>query len=163
MARQQHDREDLIREAVALTVRVEWMCPEASELCVLGFRPSGAASLFVGQDPVYHFNSALELRRAYQQGHLYKSEAGRLVRMTRSLDGQRPILHSKTLSAEEQQAFLDALTRRLAVTRATFSRPPAEAPVTRAVPDPETGLRTIDHWLSQLPDAIVIAKRPHVA
>ncbi len=81
MARDEQDREDLLREATALVERVE-LAPtdnEAGEHIVIGFRAGGAASVYFGGDTAYHFNSDGELRRAYADGLLYKADIGRLT------------------------------------------------------------------------------------
>ena len=72
------NREDLLREATALVERIE-LVPhrdrqfDASEPIVVGFRADGALSIFFGDDPVYQFNAAGELRRAYCDGLLFKA------------------------------------------------------------------------------------------
>ena len=70
MARDESDREDLLREATALVERIELAPADAAddEHIVAGFRRDGALSIYFGADPVYHFNSAGELRRAYCDG-----------------------------------------------------------------------------------------------
>jgi hypothetical protein len=83
MAREEHDREDLLREATALVRRVELRTADEPEPITGGFRRDGALSLFFGADPVYQFNSDGELRRAFLRGKLLKAEQGRLVELTR--------------------------------------------------------------------------------
>src|SRR4051812_2746857 len=83
MARVERDREDLLAEATALVERVELELPGWPEHVIVGFRPSGCGSVYLGPDEAYQFNTAGELRRAYKEGALYKAEHGRLVRLTR--------------------------------------------------------------------------------
>ena len=64
MARSEHDAEDLIRDATALTERAEFRLPDAAHPVIVGFRPDGCASFFFGLDEVFHFNSQANLRRA---------------------------------------------------------------------------------------------------
>src|SRR5688572_18570527 len=65
MARQEQDREDILREATALVERVELLIPEFPEPIVAGFRRDGSASFFFGADPVLQFNAQGKLRRAF--------------------------------------------------------------------------------------------------
>ena len=91
MARDQSSREDLLREATALVERIELRIAgpmsvkhDRDDHVVVGFRANGSASFFFGEDPVYQFNSAGQLRRAYCGGLLIKAAHGRLVSLQRS-------------------------------------------------------------------------------
>ena len=86
------DREDLLAEATALVERIELDVDEMDESIVIGFRPSGAGSIYFGPDAAYHFTSHNRLRRAYANGLLYKAEKRRLI----SLDRRRPRRRSST-------------------------------------------------------------------
>ncbi|MDZ4659823.1 MAG: hypothetical protein SH868_19790 [Bythopirellula sp.] len=79
MARHAQDREDLLRDAKALVPRVQLRLPILGKVCDVfaGFR-TGAASLYFDSDPVYQFNSAGELRRAFVDDCIVKAAAGRL-------------------------------------------------------------------------------------
>src|SRR5262245_37512289 len=83
MARHEQDREDLIREATALIDRCELVDLSGGDPWVVGVRAGGAVSIYLGSDPVYHFNSAGQLRRAFVDGELWTAERGRLVRLAR--------------------------------------------------------------------------------
>lgn len=119
MARHEQEREDLLRDAVAFVERVVFASEEYAEVFV-GFRSSGAASFYFDQDPVYHFNSAGELRRGYLNGELIKARGGKLVAMRRERPGGEVQLVSRQLDTqataqllaqarEQLQALLDAL------------------------------------------------------
>jgi hypothetical protein len=85
MAREESSREDLLREATALVERIE-LIPNVAISdghIVAGFRRNGALSVFFGEDPVYQFNAAGELRRAYTDGKLLKADRGGLVALQR--------------------------------------------------------------------------------
>jgi hypothetical protein len=108
MARQEADKENLLRDATALVARIE-LAPvgtSAGEHVVAGFRRNGALSIFFGAEPVYHFNPAGELRRAYCDGMLYKSLGGRLVSLRRKRDELEVQLLRHELSDEEQRGFV---------------------------------------------------------
>jgi hypothetical protein len=115
MAREESDREDLLREATALVERIE-LAPvgeSAGEHLVAGFRAGGAASFFFGADPVYQFNAAGELRRAYCAGVLIKASRGRLVSLKRERLATEVQLLSRELTDAEQAAFVATMADRL--------------------------------------------------
>src|SRR5688572_18454958 len=72
--RQERDREDLLAEATALIERIKLSVPGFDEHVVVGFRSTGAGSVFLGQSECYQFNAAGELRRAFVAGRLYNAE-----------------------------------------------------------------------------------------
>src|SRR5512138_3714273 len=106
MSRHESDREDLLREATALVERVELSVAGMTENVVAGFRRDGAASFFFGADPVYQFNAAGELRRAFVGGLLYKTDRGKLVEMRRERTAEAVELRSRQLDAVETASFL---------------------------------------------------------
>ena len=111
MAREERDREDLLREATALVERVE-LAPAidpAGEHVVIGFRADGAASIYFGGDSAYHFNASGELRRAHHEGLLYKAEDGRLVSLERTRQDNQVQLLRRPLSEIDQAAFITTM------------------------------------------------------
>ncbi len=123
MAQHESPREDLLREATALTERIALVSHAANNNqsvslhsdwpIVAGFRPNGGLSIFFGDDPAYHFNAAGELRRAYVDRLLYKAISGKLVSLTRIRIAERVELRSHTLSAPEQIAFIQRAEKSL--------------------------------------------------
>jgi hypothetical protein len=113
MPSRESDREDLLREATALVERAELKIVGHAEPIVIGFRKDGSASFFFGADPVYQFNSAGELRRAYIGGLLYKAERGHLVALRRERTATEVSLVRSELTAYETTAFLMTLGGRL--------------------------------------------------
>jgi hypothetical protein len=114
MARDESSREDLLREATALVERIEFaarateslpVAGHGDEHIVAGFRRDGALSVFFGEDPVYQFNAAGELRRAYKSGKLLKAAGGRLVSLTRVRAEHETQLVRHDLTPDEQAAF----------------------------------------------------------
>jgi hypothetical protein len=113
MAREEEARENLLREAVALISRVELKVEGFDEPVVGGFRRDGAASFFFGQQIVYQFNQAGELRRGFFDGKLFKAEDRRLVKLTRDrTDGSVNLLRHE-LTFEETAKFLSTASRLL--------------------------------------------------
>src|SRR5512134_1308657 len=108
MARQESEREDLLREATALVERAELQLPSFAEPIVVGFRSGGAASFFFGSDPVYQFNSTGQLRRAFVAGKLLKAERGRLVALARERTAEEVALVRTGLDPAEQAELLSS-------------------------------------------------------
>ena len=134
MARNESDREDLLREATALEVRIELsaltsprpvpvrdrerdfeatLVESSAENIVIGFRAGGAMSIFFGSDPVYQFNAAGELRRAYCDGLLFKAVRRRLVSLERVRRQDEVQLLRHDLSDTEQDVFIAQMQKRL--------------------------------------------------
>ncbi len=104
MARDEEDREDLLREATALVERVELQIYGLLESVVAGFRRDSAASFFFGQDVVYQFNTACELRRGFFEGKLLKAERGRLIQLTRQRTAESVNLVRHELTPLEERS-----------------------------------------------------------
>lgn len=107
MARQSEDREDLLRDATAFPTRVQlrWRRGEVDTVVFAGFRANGAASIYINQDPVYHFNTNGQLRRAFVEDLLIKAEAGRLVRWHRRQGEGEVVMVREEMSKEAQDQF----------------------------------------------------------
>lgn len=115
MARQESEREDLLREATALVERIELAPAESGggEHVVIGFRSDGALSIYFGSDPAYHFNSSGQLRRAFCGGLLLKAEQGRLISLERvRRDNEVQLVHRELLD-EDQERFLAGMHARM--------------------------------------------------
>ncbi len=113
MARLEHDREDLLAEATALVERIELQVASEAEPVVVGFRSNGAASVYFGADPAYHFNADRQLRRAFAVGLLYKAEQGRLVSLERERSEQATSLLRRELNEDAQADFLLTMRKRI--------------------------------------------------
>jgi hypothetical protein len=111
MARDESEREDLLREATALVERIELVVD--GEHVVAGFRVDGALSIFFGEDPVYQFNAAGELRRGFCDGRLIKSVRGQLVAMQRNRTATEVQLVRHELSVTEQAHLLSRMATQL--------------------------------------------------
>jgi len=160
MAREEHEREDLLAEATALVDRVEIAVEGFDEHLVVGFRRDGAASVYFGEDPALHFNSRGELRRAYAAGRLYKAERGRLVALTRERSDAEVALVRHELDVADTAAFLQSVTDRLVALRTAFANSAVQTvgqvPADRDVPG------RVVAWLSQLVLPPAIAASPRV-
>ncbi len=161
MARDETDREDLFREATALVERIE-LAPvgeRAGEHVVAGFRAGGAVSIFLGADPVYQFNAAGELRRAYCDGRMIKASRGRLVSLCRERLANETQLLSRELSDGEQCDFLARMGERLRALAAGLDA--GGYKVVDQVPADEDVLARVQNWLADH-DGRTIANSPRV-
>jgi hypothetical protein len=161
MALQESDREDLLREATALVERIEFGASDnaAAEPVVAGFRSDGALSIFFGQDPVFQFNAAGKLRRAYAGGLLLKAERGKLVSLRRVRQSNQVQLVSHHLSEDEQLVFVADMHYRLRefLTRLNTGR----LTPTGQVPADSDVLGRVKNWLAEH-ELIAIAQSPRV-
>ncbi len=170
MAREESPREDLMREATALVERIELLprrrfeflpLPkgEGFQTIVAGFRADGAMSVFFGEDPVYQFNAAGELRRAYCGKLLLKGVRGRLVSLQRVRSASEVQLVRHELTDVEQNDFLAALKNRLHRLAEMLAAGDCEAR-RRAPPDADV-LGHVQAWLATH-DSYTIAVCPNV-
>jgi hypothetical protein len=115
MARDESNREDLLREATALVERIELIPKGAADdqHIIAGFRRDGALSIFFGEDPVYQFNAAGELRRVFRDGKLLKATGGRLAALQRIRTQTEVQLVRHELSREEEAAFMSEMAQQL--------------------------------------------------
>lgn len=113
MARDESDREDLIREATALRNRVEWQIPDESELVFAGVRSNGSLAIYFGPDPVYQFSLDGGLRRAFADGFLYRTQGTTLARLVRRRSSQETVLHRSNLNSSELSQFLSSMDEKL--------------------------------------------------
>ena len=126
MARHEADREDLIRDATGLRNRIEWVVPGEPEPVVTGLKSNGHLSLYFGQDPVYQFDSAGRLRRAYAGAFLYRTEGATLARIHRERSAGETTLQRRDLSVDELTDFLAAMTTRVRRLRASLAERSAQ-------------------------------------
>jgi len=160
------DREDLLREGVNLRVRGrlrrrlsngplrEW---------VVGWRESGAGSLFVEADPVYQFNQLGEFRRLYMDGQKWSVQNrswGQLVR--RSVPNDRIQMEFKPAESDVESA----IGRRWATDRLRFlealadwETDPGITVETVNIPS-EAFVERVKDWLEQIGESPRIALHP---
>lgn len=117
MAKHEQDREDLMREAVALPDRVELSVAGFECLVTIGFRSNSAMSLFIGQDPVYQFDPEGRLRRAYVDGLLYRSQGTTLALLKRERTETATLLLRKDLDAGSLHGFRTTMQNSLEILR----------------------------------------------
>jgi hypothetical protein len=155
MARDTHDREDLLAEATALVERVELALPDRSQHVTAGFRRDGGLAVFFGADPVYQFNPRGEFRRAFVSGRLYKAEQGRLVVLDRRREAEQVVLLRHELTDAEQADFMAAMRLRLSALAGELAA--GQYSVIGQVPGTADVAGRVRAWLAAIPD------EPHVA
>ena len=161
MARQSHDREDLLAEATALVRRVEvtWPSGPRREAIVCGFRANGCASVYFSPDWVLHFDSQNRLRRAYLNDLLIVADAGRLASLRRRRTDEEVQLARHELTPDESAALLAEARERLQELRAGLE---SGAAVCERQVWPEGEPRTdILAWIDALGEPLEIANAPH--
>lgn len=160
MARDELDRENLLRDATALVERIEFHSADGNdcECVVVGFRGDGALSIYFDQDPVYHFNAAGELRRGYTNGRLLKAVEGRLAALRRLRTENEVQLMRQYLTDPEKEDFLLDMSARFTAFRAKLST--GEFTVVGKEPSKSDVLSRVLAWLA-LRNKYSIAARPN--
>lgn len=162
MARDESDREDLIREATALQNRVEWRIRDETGVIFAGVRSNGSLAIYFGPDPVYQFSIDGGLRRAYAGGFLYRTQGTTLAKLVRRRSSQETLLHRSELNSSELSQFLSSMDEKL--TRLVQSIADGSAAEIRSVsdgtaPDYETLINAALNASPRLAPAILTRRR----
>jgi len=124
--------EDLMRELVALTERVELRGPGVEDRIVAGFHRDGRLTVYFGEDPYYQFDPEGRLRRALIDGRLFRTQGNGLAALTRGRNADETVLIRHDLDSAELEQFVGLMVERLrALHDAVSSR---SVQVTRQVP-----------------------------
>lgn len=169
MARTESDKEDLIRDATALVERAELVCDDDhSTLITIGFFRDGRCTVYLDQDPFYQFDTEGRLRRAFEDGLLYRSQAATLSSLRRGRksdqDGrpQCVVLDRRDLTPSELQSFRERMHDRLRLLRDRIAAD--RITVRRAVSVsgglPEQTLTMLDRVLQHSDDFIAAPAAP---
>ncbi|NOY29940.1 MAG: hypothetical protein GXP28_07105 [Planctomycetes bacterium] len=161
MAREIYPREDLLRDARALLPRVhlEVVTARQKEMVFAGFRAQGGLSLYFDSDPVYHFNSSNQLRRAYVEDRLIKAEAGRLVALRRQQSQNSSELLRHEMSDSEALQFCQSLGVRLKELQEALQA--KRYTVVGQIPEAGDAVGQVQSWLEGLRE-VTIADSPRV-
>ncbi len=101
--------------------RVEWKIPDESEPVFAGVRSDGSLSVYFGQDPVYQFTPSGQLRRAYAEGFLYRTQGATLARLNRERSTDQTVLARSDLNSAELSQFLEKMDDMLTRLRESIS------------------------------------------
>lgn len=137
MAVHESDREDLMREAVALVRRIELQVPDEQDNVICGYRRNGSLAIYFGPDPVYQFDNEFRLRRGYVDGLLYRTQGTTLAALDRQRSTGVTQLVRHDLTPDELTEFLKSMTVRLqhfvnmlkSDTATIVAQVPPEAPI----------------------------------
>ncbi len=148
-----------MREAVALTERVELLSPADSPTIVAGFRPNGFLTVYWGDDPYYQFDDQGRLRRAVVDGRLFRTQGGGLAQLTREDEPDAAVLLRHDLDPAELADFRQAMLSRVRELHETLAsghvqiirQVPPEGPVIERL---VSGLETVLHGAGELAPAI---------
>lgn len=116
MTRNESDKEDLIRDATAMVDRAEFLTVAADKktcLVTAGFRKDRALSLYFDQDPFYQFDAEGRLRRAYENGFLFRSQGTTLARLNRTRTTNQTTLNRSDLTSKELGEFRLRMTEHI--------------------------------------------------
>jgi hypothetical protein len=160
MAREIHEREDLLRDAVALVPRVLFRLQLSGRRVELfaGFRGE-SLSLYLDDDPVYHFNDRGELRRAFIEGRLIKAEHGRLVSLMRKRTEQEVALERQSGSEDASREVSARLAQILSDLVAEMNANRFE--VVGQIPEDGDAAVRVSAWLNRYRNPMIAAS-PHV-
>jgi hypothetical protein len=114
VARREADREDIMREALALRRRIALAAPNAADPIVCGVRANGYWSFYLHPDRVYQVDDELRLRRAFVAGCLYRTQGSTLARMQRERSETQTALLRTDLTPPELASFLESMRGGLA-------------------------------------------------
>ncbi|MEJ7592668.1 MAG: hypothetical protein WKF77_14050 [Planctomycetaceae bacterium] len=148
MAQHEEDREDLMREAVALPHRVELSVVGFNSLITIGFRSNSAMSIFIGQDPVYQFDSESRLRRAYVDGLLYRSQHTTLAMLKRERTNTQTLLLRTDLDHHALQKFRETMLHSLHRLEQKLNS--ADFRILRSVPESVSHIARIQSTLASI-------------
>jgi hypothetical protein len=160
MAREAHEREDLLRDARALVPRIMLRVELAGGMAdvLAGFRGE-ALSLYFGDDPVFHFNARGELRRAFVDDRLIKAERGQLVILTPQRTDDRTEFQATLFGMDAQSSFLAEVKSRLRDLDAALSA--NRFVIIGQEPSDGDALNPLRRWLAERSE-IRVANSPRV-
>lgn len=104
MAINEQDREDLLRDGRAMTLRGEMTIGDT--VVVVGFRAGTQMSVYVGADPVYQFNADHQVRRVFYDRQRYAADHGRLLHLQRDTKGGRVQFSPVPITVALEQTIL---------------------------------------------------------
>ncbi|WP_404310051.1 hypothetical protein [Neorhodopirellula lusitana] len=161
MAKQESDREDLLAESINLPRRGRVTGPNSREW-IVGWRKDSSLSLFVDADPVFQFNSAGELRRAYVNGRKLAADQGKLCELVRSPNPTGQIsLSRQALNGEQFLAVQDRFKRATDELQAALSHPDTKIEAIGVAPT--TLVQSIRDWLDSSHIPLIVAQTPNAS
>lgn len=159
MAKDEHDREDLLKDATGYILRVELKLEDIEPVVFCGFRDTDAFSIYWGQDEVIQFNAHKAIRRGYWQGQMIASYLGQLHWLKRDPSQARTQLSRERFSPDEQERFLKLAQTRTAQMRSRLQSN-AYALIGQVPADGDAVARILDWLLENQTAPFPLAKHP---
>ena len=161
MSRHTQDREDLLRDATALNPRLMLGITLAGQVVELfaGFRRGNALSLYFDSDPVYHFNSNGQLRRAFVAGRVIKADQGLLFTWIPDRTSGSVTMDSRALTSSEQAQLGENLRCLLDEVKNAMSA--RQFSLVGQFPAEGDGFQRLTDWLGSIPE-FSVATSPNV-
>ncbi len=138
MARVEADREDLLREAVALVRRMELQTNGGDCEIIAGFRATGWLSIYFGPDLMYQFDERGRLRRAFVDGLLYRTQGVVLAQLERQRTETETVLVRRDLDGEPLVEFQSRVHTRIGGLQDVLRK--GEATIVRQIPSDDSSL-----------------------
>lgn len=158
MAKQEQDREDLLKDGKQMGLRAE--CSIDGVVFVIGFRSQGQVSIYVGSDPVFQFNSSVELRRVFSHGKRYAAIQGRLCELVRSGVSDRLGFVTQAVPDDVETAIVATLELSLARIQGALEGPEADWRLVGG--DFAEFQSQLSAWIVRVLSHVRIAETPHV-
>ncbi|MBI3839600.1 MAG: hypothetical protein HY288_16895 [Planctomycetia bacterium] len=158
MAREEHDREDLLAEAKALVERVSLDISGNDEQVVIGFRRDGSASFYFSPQRVYQFTSAGQLRRGFVGDRLFKAQRRQLIALRRERHEQAVELIRHVLDPRETAGFMAEMRSHLNALHHALAE--GKFKIVGQVPEGADMIARIGCWLDKFADATEVARSP---
>ena len=166
MANHETNREDLLAEGVNLPERGRIIGPDQRQW-VAGWRNGRSLSLFVDQDPVFHFNGCGEIRRAFVDGCKLAARQRRLCELIRvpNEKGRFTLVH-EPLTEDRIERFHSVLRACLDDLRQTLitcdGRLPEDCGFETVGMAVDSFRERLLNWIDQYPAPMPIAEMPNV-
>lgn len=152
MAKIEQDREDLMKEAVALVRRIEFAPTNRFPSIIAGFRNNGLFSLYLGPDPMFQFDTSGRLRRAFCGGLLYRTQGMALAQLRRERSSIETTLMRRDLAGVELEQFRSHTLSHVFWLNEQLTS--ASLAIVRQIPGDDVGLLDdIRHILRQILDS----------
>lgn len=149
MAKEQHDREDLLNDATGYVRRIEFSIPGHREPIFCGFRECGSASVYWTQGDVLQFNTNLELRRGFWRERMVASYKHHPYWLAKS-DG-RVRLQRTPFDNDELESFVADSCRWLTDIHQSIANNTTK--VIGTFPEGKNLLIDVEKWLAQFEQA----------
>ena len=164
MAKEKHDREDLLNEATGYVRRIEFAIPNHDENVFCGFRECGAVSIYWTQGDVLQFNKSNELRRVFWKDRMIASYKHVLHWLEKS-DGRVRLQRTPFTKNDVDNFFVDATSWLEKIQAALEASDTID--VVGQVPNDHNVLADVREWLSQrswlaVDSTILLALHPGV-